>query len=349
MLIKCQIFARMSPEQKQVVVERMQLLGYCVGFCGDGTNDCGALKAADVGISLSEAEASVAAPFTSAKTDLECVLRVIQEGRAALVTSFSCFKYMALYSMIQFSSVSILYTLAQNIGDWQFMYIDLVLIIPIAVFMGRTGPFPNIDRKRPTASLVSKKVLSSIFSQILLSLGFQVLVFVWVRRMPWYKSSVTDIERNDYLSFENTVIFLMSSFQYVFVAMVFNVGPPYQVSVWENSILLFTIVPLVTTFGLLLSFTTMMTLCPPHKLTKLFHIVEIPIDGRLVIFSLAILNLLISWLAERHLVPRLIRSLFSVSDKIVSSRLQDTMHAKILKWEKAGKRFKIIQNEFHSH
>ena len=31
----------------------------------DGANDCGALKAAHVGISLSEAEASVAAPFTS--------------------------------------------------------------------------------------------------------------------------------------------------------------------------------------------------------------------------------------------------------------------------------------------
>ena len=54
MLVKCQIFARMSPEQKQVVVERLQLLGYCVGFCGDGTNDCGALKAADVGLSLSQ-------------------------------------------------------------------------------------------------------------------------------------------------------------------------------------------------------------------------------------------------------------------------------------------------------
>ena len=58
-LLKCQIYARMSPDDKATLVERLQL--YCkteVGMCGDGANDCLALKTADVGISLSEAEAS---------------------------------------------------------------------------------------------------------------------------------------------------------------------------------------------------------------------------------------------------------------------------------------------------
>lgn len=57
-----------------------------------------------------------------------------REGRAALVTSFSCFKYMALYSLIQFTSVTLLYAFGSNLGDFQFLYIDLFLILPIAVY-----------------------------------------------------------------------------------------------------------------------------------------------------------------------------------------------------------------------
>ena len=138
MLARGQIFARMSPDEKHELVEKLQSLDYCCGFCGDGANDCGALKAADVGISLSEAEASVAAPFTSRIFDISCVPEVIRypktskalkaleyaklrnrEGRAALVTSFCCFKYMSLYSAIQFTSVSFLYASASNLGDFQ--------------------------------------------------------------------------------------------------------------------------------------------------------------------------------------------------------------------------------------
>lgn len=151
MLVCGKVFARMSPDEKHELVEKLQSIDYCCGFCGDGANDCGALKAADVGISLSDAEASVAAPFTSRLFEISCVPTVIREGRAALVTSFSCFKFMSLYSAIQFCSVSFLYTSGSNLGDFQvsglyyqsfdrlltgfkFLFIDLLLIMPIAVF-----------------------------------------------------------------------------------------------------------------------------------------------------------------------------------------------------------------------
>lgn len=105
---KAQVYARMKPEEKaQMIICQQNVHDKpTVGMCGDGANDCAALKTADVGISLSDAEASIAAPFTSKTQDISCVVIMLKEGRAALVTSFQCFKYMALYSMIQFSTVN---------------------------------------------------------------------------------------------------------------------------------------------------------------------------------------------------------------------------------------------------
>ncbi|VDQ06328.1 unnamed protein product [Trichobilharzia regenti] len=91
------------------MIEALQSVGYFVSMCGDGANDCGALKVAHAGIALSEAEASVASPFTSKQQNISCVLTLIREGRCALTTSFGAFKFMVGYSMIQFFSAILLY------------------------------------------------------------------------------------------------------------------------------------------------------------------------------------------------------------------------------------------------
>ncbi|KAJ2794584.1 hypothetical protein H4R20_006175, partial [Coemansia guatemalensis] len=222
MLMRGAIYARMSPDEKAELVEGLQTIGYCAGFCGDGANDVSALRVADVGLSLSEAEASVAAPFTSHSTDIQCVLEVIRQGRAALVTSFSCFKYMALYSIIQFTSVSMLYEFGGGIGDFQFLYFDLFIIVPLAVFMGRTPAFGRIAPKRPTANLMSKKVLTSLFGQIAINSSIQAIIFRLVKHSANYtpptREDPNDLDTLLIRSYENTALFLASSFQYILIA-----------------------------------------------------------------------------------------------------------------------------------
>ena len=47
------------------VIDMIKAAGLVVGMCGDGGNDCGALRSAHTGLALSDAEASLVSPFTS--------------------------------------------------------------------------------------------------------------------------------------------------------------------------------------------------------------------------------------------------------------------------------------------
>lgn len=59
---------------------------------------------------------------------------VASEGRCALVTSFQTFKYMAAYSLIEFTTEMILYSINSMLGDYQFIWIDVIVITPLAFF-----------------------------------------------------------------------------------------------------------------------------------------------------------------------------------------------------------------------
>lgn len=136
-LKKGRVFARMSPDQKAKLVSLLQNSGEVVCMCGDGANDCVSLNTADVGISICPLEASVAAPFTSRTTNISCVSDVLKEGRASLVTSFQTFKYISLYSFIQFAFVLISFQNVCMPTNNQYIFADIFLVIPLAVTMCR--------------------------------------------------------------------------------------------------------------------------------------------------------------------------------------------------------------------
>lgn len=230
------VFGRMSPDQKQQLIELLQELGYFVGMCGDGANDCGALKAANSGISLSNAEASVASPFTSKNANIECVPTIVREGRSALVTSFGVIKFICMYSMIQFISVLVLYTINAGITDIEFLYIDLGLATFMAFVFSRTEPYPDLYKKPPQNKLIALRPIGSLLGHMLIIGLVQILTFVYTRAQLWfeaYEDSENKDEKN-FTSYENTAVFLVSMFQYITAAVVFSKGAPYRRSIFSN-------------------------------------------------------------------------------------------------------------------
>ncbi|XP_067398911.1 probable cation-transporting ATPase 13A4 [Emydura macquarii macquarii] len=268
LLINGTVFARMSPGQKSSLVEEFQKLDYFVGMCGDGANDCGALKMAHAGISLSEQEASVASPFTSRTPSIECVPELIRQGRAALVTSFCMFKYMALYSTIQYLGILLLYWQLNSFGNYQFLFQDLAITTVIGITMSLNSACPKLVPYRPPGQLISPPLLLSVVLNILFSLCMQVFGFVTVQKQPWYtqhniysacltgneshvenSSSITTLSvnglenaavrgtvGNGYRSYENTTVWLLSTINCLLVALVFSKGKPFRQPVYTNYI-----------------------------------------------------------------------------------------------------------------
>ncbi|XP_063864679.1 polyamine-transporting ATPase 13A3-like isoform X3 [Scylla paramamosain] len=274
LVVRGAIFARMSPEQKQQLVLELQSLGYFVGMCGDGANDCGALKAAHAGISLSEAEASVASPFTSAQPNISCVPKLIKEGRCALVTSFGIFKYMAAYSLTQFVSIMILYSIDSNLTDIQFLWIDLFLITVFAIFFGRTESYngPLASYSPPTA-LLSFTPIMSILLHIFIVISFQTYCFYYVQYQPWFVpyNSTLGEEEDIYGCYENFSVFSVSQFQYIILALVFSRGPPFRQHVYTNFLL-------TGSFIIMSICCVVLTVAPPQFIIDGFEMVLPPAD-----------------------------------------------------------------------
>uniref|UniRef100_A0A674NVX0 ATPase 13A3 n=1 Tax=Takifugu rubripes TaxID=31033 RepID=A0A674NVX0_TAKRU len=220
------VFARMAPDQKTQLIEILQDVDYYVGMCGDGANDCGALKRAHGGISLSELEASVASPFTSKTPNISCVPSLIREGRAALITSFCVFKFMALYSIIQYISVTLLYSvriISSKLCSWEIRHVYLILCHVL------NAAWKELVSCRPPSGLISAPLLLSVITQILICLGFQIFTFLLVKQQPWYTADDHNIQ-----NFENTSIFYVSCFQYLIVAIVFSKGKPFRQPSYKN-------------------------------------------------------------------------------------------------------------------
>ena len=81
---------------KKSVVSAFNEKGYITSMCGDGSNDCGALKAAHVGIALSDSDASIISPFTSLTKTITSVVDVLLEGRCAIASALASYKYMIM-------------------------------------------------------------------------------------------------------------------------------------------------------------------------------------------------------------------------------------------------------------
>ena len=82
LILRTVLFGRCRPEHKEKVIRALRKLGVFCSMCGDGANDCSAIKAADLGISFAATDASISAPFSATHGSVSCVEKVMLEGKS---------------------------------------------------------------------------------------------------------------------------------------------------------------------------------------------------------------------------------------------------------------------------
>jgi hypothetical protein len=183
------VAARCQPMQKKLLVLLFMETCDYTAFIGDGANDTAALKAADIGLSLTtNAEASVAAPFTSAEMEITSIITVLREGRAALANNFALFRFMALYAWIQFSNSVQAQLFGSYPGEYQFMYVDLLLVLPLCFIAPMTESFHMLSSRRVASSLLDWQIVVSVTGQAIICLVFQIAARSLVWSQCWYQS-----------------------------------------------------------------------------------------------------------------------------------------------------------------
>ena len=98
------IFAKISPNQKEKIIMAYKQAGQIVGYMGDGINDSPAIKQADVGVSVNTAAdtAKDAASIVLLQNSLKVLISGINEGRRTFINTL---KYIFVATSANFGNM----------------------------------------------------------------------------------------------------------------------------------------------------------------------------------------------------------------------------------------------------
>jgi len=270
LILRVRVLARMTPQGKVTIIEKFIKEGLIVGMCGDGGNDCGALRTAHVGIALSDAEASVVSPFTSKTKSIQSVVDLLREGKAALTTSFAMYQFLITYGQL-FSIVKLCCLgLGVILCNMDYFFFDVIVVMVFSYAMTLSRPHDTLKPQRPTSSLLGPVTVGSIIGvqvihMIILGIGMG-LTTNHPKFVKW-PAHLSDAGAWWFLgdNWETTCLFIMFGGHFLNSSIIFSVGGYFRKPVYQNYCLIFFWI--IWYLVLVLAY-----LLPDGPLPRLFHI-----------------------------------------------------------------------------
>lgn len=194
------VFARVTPEQKFRLVERLSAAGHVVGFLGDGVNDVPALKAADVGICVDTGAdiAKDAADIILLRKSLRVLAHGITEGRKTFsnITKYVLNTVSANFGNMVTVAVSSLFLAFIPLLPSQILLNNLVSDLPLVTISTDNVDPDMIERPRRwdlpliVRFMVGFGLLSVVFDLLLIGgLLFVIRADAALFRTAWFVES----------------------------------------------------------------------------------------------------------------------------------------------------------------
>ncbi|WP_054199132.1 magnesium-translocating P-type ATPase [Clostridium baratii] len=179
------IFAKLSPNQKTRIVTSLRENGHTVGFLGDGINDAGAMRAADVGISVDTAVdiAKESADIILLEKDLMVLEGGVLEGRK---TFGNIIKYIKMTTSSNFGNMLSVLVASAFLPFLPMLPIQILVLNLIYDISQIVIPWDNMDedylkvpRKWDASSIARFMVIFGPTSSIFDITTFLVMWFVY--------------------------------------------------------------------------------------------------------------------------------------------------------------------------
>jgi Ca2+-transporting ATPase len=148
------VFARVAPEHKVMIVESLRRDGEIVAMTGDGVNDVPALKAAHIGVAMGRRgtdAASEAADMVLADDDYSTIVRAVRQGRAIYdnIVRFAHFLFAGNAGEVLAFAACVALGLGAPLTVLQILLVNLLLDGLPAVALGVDPPERTVMDRPP--------------------------------------------------------------------------------------------------------------------------------------------------------------------------------------------------------
>ncbi|KAG2225949.1 hypothetical protein INT45_006645 [Circinella minor] len=270
-LLDIRVFARMTPNGKVQCVQLHMERGI-TAMTGDGGNDCGALRAAHVGIAMSDAEASIVSPFSTSVRSVRSCVELLLQGRAALATSITGYKYLIMYGQVMMMMKIFTFYFSVTMSQYVWIAIDVFITVFLTWAVTQSKAADRLNEERPTARLLGPQTMASCLglcaiNWIFLSGTFKFLYSQEFFRCHEFDSNAADLSKWWLLAdnYEGELLALICLFMFINNAAVFSFGHKFRQPIYKNY-------PLIFLWALYLAIVSYWMIGEPNQFGCLFRI-----------------------------------------------------------------------------